>query len=123
MKSHILAANTLTNINVSVGQSKNTTTNESKTCLKHGRPIGIKDKTHRNRKVQIKQIGALEEVIPTEHTTRAIDPSKIYVQDYSIIESFEAESFKKLSPEDELLKSYPLKRKIHLKITRSRYIM
>ena len=49
VKSHIPAANTPTRIEVPIGQSINTTTNESKPRLKHGRPIGSKDKIPRKR--------------------------------------------------------------------------
>jgi len=45
MKSHILAANTLARIEVPVGQSINTTTNEFKPHLKRGRLVGIKIKS------------------------------------------------------------------------------
>jgi hypothetical protein len=44
IKSHIPTANTPAKIEVHEGQSINTTTNESKARLKHGRPIGAKDK-------------------------------------------------------------------------------
>ena len=51
MKSHILAANTLARIEVLVGQSINTSANESKPRLKHGRPVRAKDKIPRKRKM------------------------------------------------------------------------
>ena len=44
MKSHILAVNTPTQIEFPIGQSVNTTTNESKPHLKCGRPVGVKNK-------------------------------------------------------------------------------
>ena len=54
VKSHILAANILARIEVSIGQSINTTKNEFKPHLKHGRPIGAKDKISTKRKIQEK---------------------------------------------------------------------
>ena len=44
MKSHILASNTLTWIEVPIKQSINIVANESKARLKHGRPVDAKDK-------------------------------------------------------------------------------
>ena len=64
MKSHILAANTPAGIEVPIGQSINTATNESKPHLKCGRLVGDKDKTPRKRKMQEKQVVAHEEAIP-----------------------------------------------------------
>ena len=57
-KSHILAANTPTRIDVLVGQL----TNESKIRLKCGRPVGSNDVTPRKRRTQEK-LGTLEETI------------------------------------------------------------
>ena len=57
-KSYIPTANTLAQIDVSVGQL----TNESKIRLKRGRPVNSKDVTHRKRKTQEK-LGTLEDVI------------------------------------------------------------
>ena len=54
VKSHIPAANTPARIEVPVGQSVNTTANESKPHLKHGRLVGVKDKIPHERKVQEK---------------------------------------------------------------------
>ena len=42
-KSHVLAVNTPTRIDVPEGQLENVIANESKTRLKRGRPIGSKD--------------------------------------------------------------------------------
>jgi hypothetical protein len=61
IKSHIPAANTPAKIEVPVGQLINTTANESKARLKHGRPIGAKNKIPRKRKTQGNEIGAPEE--------------------------------------------------------------
>ena len=66
MKSHIPAANTLAQIEVPVGQSVNTTTNESKPHLKGGRPVGVKNKIPRKRKVQEKQVAAYKKAIPVK---------------------------------------------------------
>ena len=63
VKSHITTANTLTWIEVPVRQSVNTIANESKPHLKHGRPIGVKDKIPWKRKVQEKQVAAYKEAI------------------------------------------------------------
>jgi hypothetical protein len=51
VNSHIPTANNPAKIEVNVGQSINTATNESKARLKRGRPIGAKDKIHRKRKI------------------------------------------------------------------------
>ena len=65
-KSHILATNTPTRIDVPTGQL----TNESKICLKRGRPVGSKDVTPWKKRTQEK-LGTLEEVV------KMTDPSKI----------------------------------------------
>ena len=49
-KSYIPAVNAPARIEIPKGQSKNEVTNESKTRLKRGRPIGSKDKNSRKRK-------------------------------------------------------------------------
>ena len=64
MKSHILTANTLAQIEFFIGQSINTTANESKPHLKCGRPVGVKDKIPQKRKVQKKEVAAYKEDIP-----------------------------------------------------------
>jgi len=92
VKSQIPAANTSAKIKVPIGQSINTTVNESKARLKRGRPIDAKDKIHRKRKTQGNEIGAPEEALPTKQATE-IDPSKLFVQISLGIES----------PEEELL--------------------
>ena len=80
VKSHILVANTPARIEVPVEQSVNTTTNESKPHLKHGRPVGVKDKIPRKRKVQEKQVAAYKEAIPRKQAPKIIDLSKTYEQ-------------------------------------------
>ena len=54
VKSHIPIANTLAQIEVPVRQSINTAANESKPHLMRGRPVDVKDKIPRKRKVQEK---------------------------------------------------------------------
>ena len=54
VKSHIPTANIPARIEVPVGQSINTATNELEPHLKRGRPIGVKDKILQKRKVQEK---------------------------------------------------------------------
>ena len=49
-KSYKPAVNASARIEIPKGQSKNEITNESKTRLKRGRPIGSKDKNLRKRK-------------------------------------------------------------------------
>ena len=49
-KSHVPAVNAPTHIDVPERQLENVISNESKTRLKHGRPIGSKDLIHRKRK-------------------------------------------------------------------------
>ena len=58
LKSHIIATNTLTQVDVLVKQL----TNESKIRLKHGRPINSKDVTPQKRRTQGK-LGTLERTI------------------------------------------------------------
>jgi hypothetical protein len=79
VKFHISAANTPTKIEVPVGQSINIAANESKARLKHGRPIGAKDKIPRKRKAQGNEIGAPEEALPIKQATK-IDQSKLSIQ-------------------------------------------
>ena len=50
IKSHVPVVNAPTHIDVPEGQMENAIANESKTCLKHGRPIGSKDLIPRKRK-------------------------------------------------------------------------
>jgi hypothetical protein len=79
VKFHIPVANTPAKIEVLIGQSINTTTNEFKARLKCGRTIDANDKIHRKRKAQGNEISAPEEALPTKHATK-IDPSKLSVQ-------------------------------------------
>jgi hypothetical protein len=64
VKSHIPTANTLTKIEVTVGQSINTVANDFKAHLKRGRPIDVKDEIPRKRKAQGYEIDALEAPLP-----------------------------------------------------------
>jgi hypothetical protein len=79
VKSHIPAANTPRKIEIPIGQSINTATNESKAHLKRGIPIGAKDKIPQKRKAQGNEMSAPEEALLTKQTTK-IDPSKLSVQ-------------------------------------------
>jgi hypothetical protein len=97
VKSHILAANTPAKIEVPVGQLINIATNESKARLKHGRPIGAKDKIPWKRKAQGNGISALEEALLTKQATK-IYPSKLSVQN----------SPRNKSPKEEPLEELPL---------------
>ena len=69
MKSHIPTADTPSRIEVLVGQSVNIAANESKPHPKRGRPIGVKDKFPRKRKVQEKQVATYKEAIPKKQVT------------------------------------------------------
>ena len=80
VKSHIPTINTLAQIEVPIGQSINIAANESKPHLKHGRPVGVKDKIPWKRKVQEKQVVAYKEAIPRKNVTEIIDLSKTYEQ-------------------------------------------
>jgi len=100
IKSHIPVANTQAKIEVPVGQLINTAANESKVRLKHGRPIGAKDKILQKRKAQENEIGAPEEALPTKQATK-IDPSKLSVQNSPGNESPEAEPLEEESPKEE----------------------
>jgi hypothetical protein len=99
VKSHIPATNTPAKIEVPVGQSINTVANESKACLKRGRPIGAKDKIPRKRKAQGNEISAPEEALPTKQATK-IDPSKLSVQNSPGNKSLEEEPLEEKSPEE-----------------------
>ena len=81
---------------VPVGQSINIAANESKPHLKHGRPVGVKDKIPQKRKVQEKQVTAHKEAIPRKQATEIIDLSKTYEQ-----KSPENKPLKELSPEED----------------------
>ena len=96
VKSHIPTANTPALIKVPIGQSINTIANESKPHLKHGRPVGVKDKILQKRKVQEKQVVAYKEAIPMKQVTEIINPSKIYEQ-----KSLQNEPPDELSPEED----------------------
>ena len=96
VKSHILAANTPAQIEVPIGQSINTAANESKPHLKHGRPIGVKDKIPWKRKVQEKQVVTDKEAIPRKQVTEIIDLSKTYEQ-----KSPKNKPLEELSPEED----------------------
>ena len=76
VKSHIPAANNPARIEVPEGQLINIVTNESKIRLKHGRPVGAKDKIPQKRKTQEKQVAAPEEAIPMKQATNIINLSK-----------------------------------------------
>ena len=52
IKSHVPVVNAPTHIDVPEGQMENAIANESKTCLKHGRPIGSKDLIPRKKNEQ-----------------------------------------------------------------------
>jgi hypothetical protein len=99
VKSHIPAANTPAKIEVPVGQSINIAANESKVRLKHGRPIGAKDKIPRKRKAQGNEISTPEEALPTKQVTK-IDPSKLSVQNSPKNKSSEEEPLEEKSPEE-----------------------
>jgi hypothetical protein len=100
VRSHILVANTSAKIEVFVGQSIDTATNESKARLKRGRPIDVKDKILWKRKAQRNEIGAPEEVIPTKHATKLIHPNFLYK---ILLEknSLEDESLEELPPDED----------------------
>ena len=96
VKSHIPIANTLAQIEVPVRQSVNTAANESTPHLMCGRPVDIKDKIPRKRKVQEKQVAAYKKAIPRKQVTEIIDLSKIYEE-----KSLENKPLEELSPEED----------------------
>ena len=55
-KSHIPALNAPARIDIPNEQTTNTLTNESITCQKRGRPIGLKDKNPRKKIEQNKEV-------------------------------------------------------------------
>ena len=79
VKSYIPTVNTPVKIEGPVGQSINTTANESNACLKCGRLIDANDKISWKRKAQGNEIDASKEALPTKLATK-IDPSKFHVQ-------------------------------------------
>ena len=64
MKLQILAANTLTQIEVLEKQLIDIAINESKTRLKRGKSVSAKDKIPQKRKIQKKQVVVFKEAIP-----------------------------------------------------------
>ena len=48
--------------------------------MKHGRPVGVKDKIPQKRKVQEKQVAGHIEAIPKKQVPEIIDLSKTYEQ-------------------------------------------
>ena len=64
--------------------------------MKHGRPVGVKDKIPRKRKVQEKQVVAHKETIPRKQITKIIDLSKNYEQ-----KSPKNKPLEELSPEED----------------------
>ena len=111
IKFHISTANTLARIEVLVGQSINTSANESKPRLKHGRPVRAKDKIPRKRKMQEKQVVAPKEAIPMKQAIEINNISKIH-------NSPEKNPLKITLLKRSHLKGYPLKRIRYLKIMR-----
>uniref|UniRef100_A0A2N9IV50 Reverse transcriptase Ty1/copia-type domain-containing protein n=1 Tax=Fagus sylvatica TaxID=28930 RepID=A0A2N9IV50_FAGSY len=101
VKSHILAANNPARIEVPEGQLINIAANESKTRLKRGRPVGAKDKIPRKRKIQEKQVAALEEAIPMKQATNIINLSKNCAHKSPENEPPEEGTPEELSPEEE----------------------
>jgi hypothetical protein len=113
VKSYILAANTPAKIEVPVGQSINTVTNESKACLKRGRPIGAKDKILGRENHKEMKLMLLKRPYPQNRQIRLIHPNFLY----KIL--LKINPPKKNFLKRNLLKSYPLKRNRYLKIMRS----
>ena len=109
VKSYILAANILVQIEASEGKLINIIANESKARLKHGRLVGAKDKIPQKKKTQENQVAAPEEAIPIKQANEIVDLSKSCAQ----------KSLENRPPEGCLLKSYHLKRNRYLKTTRS----
>jgi hypothetical protein len=101
VKSHIPAANNLARIEVPEGQLINIAANESKTRLKHGRPVGAKDKIPRKRKIQEKQVAAPEEAMPMKQATNIINLSKNCAHKSPENEPPEEGTPEELSPEEE----------------------
>jgi hypothetical protein len=101
LKSHIPAANNTAQIEVPEGQLINIAANESKTRLKHGKPVGAKDKIPRKRKIQEKQVVALEEAIPMKQATNIINLSKDCAHKFPENEPPEEGTPEELSPEEE----------------------
>jgi hypothetical protein len=101
VKSHIPAANNPARIEVPEGQLINIAANESKTCLKRGRPVGAKDKIPQKRKIQEKQVAAPEEGIPMKQATNIINLSKNCAHKSPENEPPEEGTPEELSPEEE----------------------
>ena len=101
VKSHIPVANNPTRIEVPEGQLINIAVNESKTCLKRGRPVGAKDKIPQKRKIQETQVAAPEEAIPMKQATNIINLSKNCAHKSPENESPKKGTHEELSPEEE----------------------
>ena len=72
-KSYIPAVNAPARIEIPKGQPENEVTNESKTRLKRGRPIGSKDKNPRKKKEQISMMTPMwKNVFQKKHKIRRI---------------------------------------------------
>ena len=72
-KSHIPVANTPTRINIPIGKIAIMAANKSyMTCLKHGRPLGLKDLILRKRKIKGQQNPNVEENNTLEEATPII---------------------------------------------------
>ena len=67
-KSYIPAVNTPARIEIPKRQSENEVTNESKTRLKRGRPIGSKDKNPQKKKDQISMMTQCEGMCSRRNT-------------------------------------------------------
>jgi hypothetical protein len=72
-KSYIPTINVPARIEISYGQSNDKVTQESKICLKHGRPFGSKDKNQRKRNGVENSIDH-EEIVPGETRNIKIPP-------------------------------------------------
>ena len=77
-KSHIPAANAPAWIDVPKGQLEN----ESKICLKCGRPISSKDITHRKKKIQRRVDTPKDMIKKTKVPIKAYDKQKAHEEGY-----------------------------------------
>ena len=114
MKCHIPAANTPARIEIPKEQSIKIAANESKQHLKHGRPVGTKDKIPQKRKIQENQVAAPKEAIPMRQATKELIYSKFLNKNLMKMNILKRMLLKRSLPKD-----YPLKKIRYLKTKRS----
>ena len=97
-KSHVPVVNVPAHIDVPEGQLENAIANESKTCLKHGRPIGSKDLIPRKRKgTTYEKLSTLEEFTNMKGSNGEIQLDKQLAPEEAQIDQISVSRTKKIS--------------------------